>query len=304
MTDSKKGGLPGWIDPSMQQQIAWRDKDILVSVPIKSGTTWTMNIVHQLLTGGDPDFEDIYSEVPWIEILTRPGMPVEELLDRVGRMRRDRPRAFKSHAAPPVLPYVDPAVGPDLRYIMVVRNPEEALVSAKPFLEKHTDAWLDLWEVPRAALTRPDFPAFYYEVVDRMGLNRALFAFAEAWWPLRHHSNVLLLHFADMKRDHEGSIRRIAGFMDAHPTDDEWRAIVEYTSFPWMKQHGIKFDATTATEVPVLEAGAMVRRGQAGAASDDGMTSNISTHLRTIGAGICSDPRALQWCYDGGPLPA
>ena len=39
-TPSKKGGPPPWIDPAMQQQIKWRDKDILISVPVKSGTTW------------------------------------------------------------------------------------------------------------------------------------------------------------------------------------------------------------------------------------------------------------------------
>ena len=95
---SEKSGPPPWIDPEMQQRIEWRDKDILISVPVKSGTTWTMNIVYQLLTGGDPDFDDIYAKVPWIEILTRPGMPAQELLDRVGNMSLERPRAFKTHA--------------------------------------------------------------------------------------------------------------------------------------------------------------------------------------------------------------
>ena len=37
MTDSKKRGLPGWIDPRMQQQIEWRDQDMLISVPITIG---------------------------------------------------------------------------------------------------------------------------------------------------------------------------------------------------------------------------------------------------------------------------
>ena len=217
-TDREQCGLPGWIDPGMQRQIEWRDQDILISVPIKSGTTWMMNIVHQLLSGGDPHFEDIYAEVPWIEILTRPGMPVEELLSRIGDMRRDRPRAFKSHSAPPVLPYVEPGGGTNVRYIVVVRNPEEVLVSAKSFLEKHTDEWLELWQVPKGALSRPDFSTFYYDVIDRMGLNAAPFGFLRAWWPLRNRPNVQLLHFTDMKRDHDGSIRRIADFIGAQPS--------------------------------------------------------------------------------------
>ncbi|HIE91898.1 MAG TPA: sulfotransferase domain-containing protein [Acidobacteria bacterium] len=281
----------------------WRDQDILISVPIKSGTTWTMNIVHQLLCGGDPDFEDTCAEVPWLEILTRPGMPVEELLTRIGNMPHDRPRAFKSHSAPPGLPYVDPISGKNVRCIVVVRNPEEALVSAKPFFEKHTDDWFDLWQVPQAALLRPDFPTFYHEVIDPMGLNAAPFGFLQSWWPLRARPNVLLLHFADMKRDHDGSIRRIADFLDIRPSPEAWQATADYTSFRWMKQHGIKFDATTATEVRILETGAMVRAGKTGAAADDGMTREISEHLRAVGSRVCSGERALRWLYEGGPLP-
>jgi hypothetical protein len=135
-------------------------------------------------------------------------------------MRRDRPRAFKSHSAPPGLPYVEAGGGKDVRYIMVVRHPEEALVSAKPFFEKHTDEWLELWDVPKGALSRPNFSTFYYEVIDRMGLNAALFGFVQAWWPLRHKPNVQFLHFTDMKRDHDGSIRRIADFIGVQPTDE------------------------------------------------------------------------------------
>ena len=303
MDDVKPGGPPPWIDPEMQQQIEWRDKDILISVPIKSGTTWTMNIVYQLLTGGDPDFDDIYAEVPWIELRTRPDMPAQEMLDRIAKMSNARPRAFKSHAAPPVLPYVKPVAGTDVRYIVVVRNPEEALVSVKPFFEKHTDEWFELWNMPKAGVTRPDFPTFYHEVIDPGGLNGALFEFLQSWWPMRHQSNVLLLHFADMKRDLERSIRRIANHIGARATDQEWSAILEYTSFPWMKQHGIKFDAPTITEIPVLEPGAMVRKGKTGAAGEDGMTPEVSAHLRGVGSQICSDERVLRWLYQGGPLP-
>src|ERR1043165_69525 len=60
---------PGWIDPEIQNHVQWRDGDIVVSVPVKSGTTWTLNIVHQLRSGGDPDLRDVYAEVPWLELV-------------------------------------------------------------------------------------------------------------------------------------------------------------------------------------------------------------------------------------------
>ncbi len=138
-----KGGPPPWINPALQQEIRWRDRDIVISVPTKSGTTWMMNIVYQLLQGGDPDFEDIYGEVPWIEFVTHKGMTSADLEARISAMPHHIPRAFKSHAAPPLLPYYPPDSDLDVRYIVVCRNPEEALVSVKPFIEKHADELLD-----------------------------------------------------------------------------------------------------------------------------------------------------------------
>ena len=46
------GEGPPWIRREIQQQIKWRDGDLVISVPAKSGTTWTTNIVYQLFTGG------------------------------------------------------------------------------------------------------------------------------------------------------------------------------------------------------------------------------------------------------------
>ncbi len=141
---------PPWIDPDIQQKIAWRDGDIVISVPPKSGTTWTMNIVYQLLNGGTADFLDIYQEVPWIEFLGYPGQPHQDVLDRLSAMPVGR-RAFKTHSAPPDLPFKSATSDCAVKYIIVLRNPEEALVSFRPFLDQHSDEWFDLWGVPRAA---------------------------------------------------------------------------------------------------------------------------------------------------------
>ena len=60
-----------------------------MSVPAKSGTTWMMNIVHQLRTGGDPGFKDIYIEVPWLEFVEGPSLasitPTGAVLTHSGR---------------------------------------------------------------------------------------------------------------------------------------------------------------------------------------------------------------------------
>ncbi len=300
-SDAPRMGPP-WIEPEIQQKIDWRDGDVVISVPLKSGTTWTMNIVHQLLTGGATDFRDIYEEVPWIEFLGYPGQPHQEVLDRVSAMPAARRRAFKTHSAPPDLPFKSTGSGRDVKYIVVFRNPEEALVSFRPFLDKHSDEWFDLWGMPREALCRPDFPSFYSDIIDGHEMQGALFGFLAAWWPLRDEPNVLFMHYSDMKRDHEASIRKIAKFLGAEPGGDQWPTILENTSFPWMKQHESKFEARTAGKVPILKSGAMIRKGQVGEAKSDGMTDEISRHLRNVGGQICPDAAAVNYLYGAGEL--
>jgi len=299
VSDDKRPGIP-WIHPEIQQDVIWRDGDIVISVPAKSGTTWTMNIVHQLIMGGTPDFRGIYEEVPWIEFLESPTYTPADVHARLAAMPTHRPRAFKTHSAPPGVPFFRTGSGKDIKYLVIARNPEEAMVSFKPFLDEHSDAWYELWGVPRAAMTRPDFPTFYNEMVAPNGMQGMFFGFLAAWWPLRNEPNVLFLHYADMKKDHEGSIRKIAKFLGIAPAADRWPAILEYTSFPWMKAHEEKFEAGSTAAVPPLNHGGMMRKGKLGAAREDGMTEEISAHLRAVGESICPDKDAVDWLYNGG----
>jgi hypothetical protein len=297
------GGLPPWIDVTIQQRIRWRDGDIVVAVPPKSGTTWTMNIVHQLRSGGDAEFPDIYTEVPWIEFVPGPGRSTDDLVAGFDAMPDHRRRAFKSHAAPPTLPFQRAGVDPDVRYVVVVRNPDEALASFRPFLAAHSDAWFDLWEVPRDAIVGPDLETFFAGVGSE-ALVPMVFGFVASWWPLRHEPNVLLLHYADLKRDRESAVRRIAEFLGFQPTDAQWPAILEHTSFEWMKAHESKFELASVAAVRVLDPGAMIRRGRVGASAEDGITPEISQAVAAIGRTILTDEAAFDWCYRGSVVPA
>jgi aryl sulfotransferase len=296
------GGIP-WIDPTLQQQVSWRDGDIVISVPAKSGTTWTMNIVHQLRSGGDPDLDDIYAEVPWLELIPKPDTVRADLVARFDAMTHDRRRAFKTHSAAGDLPYVAPGSGPDVRYLVVVRNPDEAIASLRPFIASHSDAWFDLWQMPKEAVVGPDFPTFFAGVSE-MGMVGGIFEFVASWWPLRHNDNVLLLHFADMKRDLEASVRRIAGFLGFEPGDEQWADILEYTSFAWMKAHEDKFELRSVSDIPPLDPGAMIRKGQIGKSAEDGITPEISAVIAETAHRILPDQGAFDWCYNGGTVPA
>jgi hypothetical protein len=106
-----------------------------------------------------------------------------------------------------------------------------------------------------------------------------------------------------MKKDLQGATRKVASFLGIQPTEAQWAKLHTYASFDWMKQHESKFETLSNTPVPVLKTGAMVRKGKAGAAHEDGMTPAISADLRAFGERILPDPAALKWLYEGGPLP-
>ena len=296
------GGLPPWINPEIQQRIAWRDGDIVISVPPKSGTTWTMNIVHQLRTGGDDSFRDVDEEVPWIEFVARPDITPDDVVATIDAMPSDRRRAFKTHAGPGVVPYHAPGSGVDVRYVVVVRNPDEAVASFHPFIGSHSDAWFELWGAPREAVVAPDF-ATYFEGMGSHAIAPMVFDVVNGWWPLRHEPNVVMVHYADLVRDPETSIRRIADTLGFDPTPDQWVRVLDHTSFSWMKSHEHLFEARVASGGILLDPGAMIRKGKVGDSSSDGVTPEISERIAAIGRSIVPDPAALAWCYDGGPLP-
>jgi aryl sulfotransferase len=55
-----------------------------------------------------------------------------------------------------------------------------------------------------------------------------------------HLPNVLFVHFAELKRDMPGQMRRIAAFLDIPIDEARCETICEYCSFDWMKQHATK----------------------------------------------------------------
>lgn len=61
-----------------------------------------------------------------------------------------------------------------------------------------------------------------------------------SWWQVRALPNVMLLHFAELKADMPGQIRRIAGFLDIPIDETRFPAIVEHCGFDYMKANATK----------------------------------------------------------------
>jgi len=204
--------------PNKPLDLQPRATDIIVATYRKCGTTWMLQIAHQLRTRGSMDFADISQVIPWLEVCSQIGREVD--VDQVAN-----PRVFKSHLPWEALP----AGG---KFICVLRDPGDALVSLYHFFNGAAlplDCF-DLDTFARLMFLVPDpSHGFYWHHV-------------RSFWSRRHDPNVLLCCYEDMKRDLPSEVRRVASFMGLAGDEERIAIATEHASFAFMKQHKAKFD--------------------------------------------------------------
>lgn len=226
--------------------------DVLIGSYFKSGTNWTMQTALQLVHRGRAEFEHIHDYVPWYELPEKRAYAVGLDDERV-RIGADRGlRVIKTHLPMQVLGH-----SPRGYYIWVVRDPKDVFVSSYRFIQSimmgplmpSVDKWLDMF----------------------LSSNAILGSWAEhahGGWALRDEPNVLFLTFEEMKADGRRAIERMAKLLDVGLTQRELAAVVERSSFDYMKSIGHKFDTIGISPPWVRPRGAMVRRGARGSASE------------------------------------
>ena len=220
-----------------------RPDDVIISPFGKSGTTWLQQIVHTLRTRGDMDFDDISRVVPWIETSSALGIDLDA-------EQKSNPRAFKSHLDYETIPKGG-------KYIVSIRNPEDALNSMHKFMEG--------WFIEPGSISLEEF------ALKRFIASQSYWKHLASWWTHRNDTNVLMLCYEQMTVDPDALIRRVAEFIDV-PLDDELLAItLEHSSFSYMLEHKDRFDdalmralSETKANLPKGSDSSKVRKGKIG----------------------------------------
>jgi hypothetical protein len=187
--------------------------DLFISPFPKCGTTWLQQIVHGLRTGGDMNFSEITEVVPWLEMAFDLGLDLDA--------PQPAPRAFKSH-----LTWDDIPKG--ARYIVSVRDPKDALISAYRFFEGW---WFEPGSIPFSTFASTLF-------IDDRGYWRHL----SSWWEHHADPNVLLLSYEDMKADLPQAVHTIAHFTGCEPDPQGMELVILQSSLPFMLAHEDQFD--------------------------------------------------------------
>jgi hypothetical protein len=225
--------------------------DVFVSTFAKSGTNWMMQISHQIAFRGAGEYTHIHDVISWPDMGGRRGRRMAVPLDdeRVRNASPTHLRVIKTHLAARYVPYNKSA-----RYLVVVRDPKEILVSSYYFaggvagpLMPAFDVWLELF------LTR--FP---------LNFGSTWAEHTAGYWAQRHQPNVLVLLFQDMKRDLRGAVQQVAEMLGVGLTIAEMNAVIERSTFSYMSSIEHKFTPVPKGTLPWGDGLKMMRQGQAG----------------------------------------
>ena len=219
-------------DSTIWNDFVFRDDDIIVATFGKSGTTWTQQIIGQLVFHGAANVP-VAELSPWLDLRVPP-----KTVKLAGVEAQTNRRFIKTH-----LPVDALVFNPQAKYIYVGRDGRDILWSLYNHHAKANDKWYEALNGP--GLVGEPVPRVDMDVVPyfRRWLERDGYPFwslwdnVRSWWAIRDLPNVLLVHFVNLKADLPGQAKRIAQFLGIDIAPGEWPAILEHCSFDYMKAH-------------------------------------------------------------------
>lgn len=223
-------------DSTIWNDLKFRDDDIVVATYGKCGTTWLQQILGQLLFDGAEGLP-IADMSPWMDLRVPPKAIKLELVEA-----QTHRRFLKTH-----LPVDALVFSPKAKYIYVVRDGRDVVWSLYNHHVTANASWYEaINETPGLVGPKMERPADTVEAYFREWLERdgfplwPFFQHVKSWWDIRHLPNVMLMHYADMKRDLQGAIRRVAAFLDIPIDEANWPQILAHCDINYMRDHGDK----------------------------------------------------------------
>ncbi|CAB1104592.1 AST [Ectocarpus sp. CCAP 1310/34] len=220
-----------------------RDSDVFVCTYVKSGTTWTQQIINLLRNKGE-DGDDTYAEaVPWLEAALFGGKLGEKeatnwTLDKI--VANSDKRFFKTHANLKDLPC---GKAPGVKVIYVCRNPKDVCVSLqhhatnKPMFQ-YTGDFSDM--LTFFAEGRCENGSWFDHVLEWHEASKA------------DPEHVIFLRYEDILADPPTYVKKIADFVGIETTPEIIEKTVAASTISAMKSSA---NANTQKEVNHLRKG-------------------------------------------------
>src|SRR6185312_15857797 len=220
-------------DSTVWNDFSFRDNDVIIATYAKSGTTWTQQIVGQILYNGATDI-DVGMLSPWLDLRVPPAeVKLQGLEAQTAR------RFVKTH-----LPVDALVFSPRAKYLYIGRDGRDVAWSLYNHHTMANDAWyMALNETPglvgpKMERTDLDVVSYFRQWLDKDGYPFwPLWENVRSWWAIRDLPNIKFVHFNDLKHDLSGEMRGIAEFLGVTIDEAKWPAIIEHCTFDYMKKH-------------------------------------------------------------------
>jgi len=273
----------------------FRNDDVIIATWAKSGTTWTQQIIGQLIFQGKEDLP-VADLSPWLEFVVPPfeaGLPLVKA--------QTHRRFIKTH-----LPLDALTFSPKAKYIYVGRDGRDVVWSMHnhhanfvPAFYQHFNNNPRTGPDPGPYLVPPttDLVRYFREWLYWDGYP--FWPFWEnvrSWWAVRHLPNVLLVHFAQLKADLDGQMRRISAFLDIPIDATRWPAIVEHCTFDYMKAHA-EFAAPLGGSLWEGGAKTFINKGENGRWADKLSKTDIEAYEKRARAELGEE--CARWLATG-----
>ena len=331
------GEVPPYFMPE-----AWKDDeiktwtkpgDLVVSTGGKSGTTWMLFCTHQIRMKGADDadelFEDVSLATPWADLRQSRHGSWEEQKDRYNTtiLTNGKPlkdywdnerypfRIFKSHYGPKetgsVLPIRD---NPKLKFLAMVRNGLDVVNSMVYFWTAHQDVFRNVYGGFPPDSTGDviiDADQRIHEMLPGGLLDSIWFGCVTQWWEMRNEPNVLLLHYADARKDLVGTVRKLANFLEVDLTESEVKKVSDKCDISYMKARSHMFEyAMPLNNDPfwdnerdrIMKPEQMIRTGKVGHWKEQPFTEEHRQKWHQAEEDVLGavDPNLVRWAREGG----
>ncbi|PSB04792.1 sulfotransferase domain-containing protein [Merismopedia glauca] len=220
-------------DSTIWNDLQFRDDDIVIATYGKSGTTWMQQILGQLIFNGAEGL-DVAEMSPWLDL----RVPPKEVKLPIVEAQTHR-RFLKTH-----LPVDALVFSPKAKYIYIGRDGRDVVWSLYNHHSNANESWYEALNDTPGRVGPPigkppeSIQQYFHDWLEQDGYPFwSIWENVKSWWEIQHLPNVLLVHYAQLKQDLPGQIRRIAEFLNISIDEEKWDAIVEHCSFDYMKQH-------------------------------------------------------------------
>jgi aryl sulfotransferase len=216
-----------------------RNGDVIVAPPYKTGTTW-LQMMCALLIHGSANLPAPLGELsPWLDFQ---GEPVDDVLANY-RNQTFR-RIVKTHTPLDGLPYYK-----EVDYIFCGRAPLDVFMSMQNHLA-NLNIERNIKLLKAQGIDPGPMPLLPDDVNERFALWMSvggfewekdgaplwsLFRHTETFWNHRSLKNIHFFHYADLKNDLPGEMRRLAGVLGVEVDEASWGSLVDAATFKSMK---------------------------------------------------------------------